>query len=65
MEDITLKTVKSVMPHFNYIHCEVETLSMSKRITNKVFSCADDCNVKMYYQYTDPTHVKYGDVERL
>ena len=34
---------KSVMSRFNYCHCGVGILSMSKRIMNKVFSCADDC----------------------
>ena len=36
------KKVKSILSHYNYVHCGVETLSMSKRIMNKVFSCADD-----------------------
>ena len=39
----------SILPHYNYVHCGVETLSMSKRIMNKMFSCADDCGVKIYY----------------
>ena len=29
---------------------------------NKVFSCADDCDVNIYYQDTDSIHLNYGDV---
>ena len=31
---------------------------------NKVFSWADDCGVKIYYQDTDSTHLHYGDVDK-
>ena len=37
---------------------------MSKRIMNKVFSCADDCGVKIYYQGTDSIHLNYDDVDK-
>jgi len=60
-----IKKVKSVMEHFNYVHCGVEILSMSKRIMNKVFSCADDLNIKIYYQDTDSIHLNYDDVEKV
>ena len=60
-----IKKVKSVMSHFNYVHCGVEILSMSKRIMNKVFSCADDVNVKIYYQDTDSIHLNYDDVPKI
>ena len=53
------------MSHFNYVHCGVEILSMSKRIMNKMFSCADDCKVKIYYQDTDSIHMNYDDVPIL
>ena len=53
------------MSHFNYVHCGVEILSMSKRIMNKVFNCADDLNIKIYYQDTDSIHMNYDDVPRL
>ena len=33
------KNVKSILSHYNYVHCGVETLSMSKRIMNKVYLC--------------------------
>ena len=49
------------MSHFNYVRCGVEILSRSKRIINKVFDCANYCNVKLYYQDTYSTHLKYDD----
>ena len=30
---------------------------------NKVFSCADVCDIKIYYQGTDPIYLNYDDVE--
>ena len=38
---------------------------MSKRIMNKVFSCADDCEIKIYYQDTDSIHLNYDDVPKV
>ena len=32
---------------------------------NKVFSCADDCDIKIYYQDTDSIHLKYDDVDKI
>ena len=32
---------------------------------NKVFSCADECDIKIYYQGTDSTHLNYGDVPEV
>ena len=29
---------------------------------NKVFSCADDCDIKIYYQGTGGIHLNYDDV---
>ena len=43
-----IKTFKPILTHFNSVHCGVEILNMSKRIMNKVFSCADDCAINMY-----------------
>ena len=53
------------MSHSNYCRCEVEILSMSKRIMNQVFSCADDCSIKMYYQGTGSIHLNYDDVDKV
>ena len=51
-----IKKVKSILSHFHYVHCGVEILSMSERIMNKVFSCADDCAIKVYYRDTGSIH---------
>ena len=59
------KKVKPILSHFNYVHCGVGTLNMSKRIMNKVFSCADGCNIKIYYQDTDSIQLHYGDVGKI
>ena len=32
---------------------------------NKVFSCADGCDIKIYYQDTDSTHLNYDDVDTV
>ena len=37
---------------------------MSKRMMNKVFSCADGCDIKMYYQDTDSIHLNYEGVDK-
>ena len=41
-----IKKVKPILSHYNYVHCGVEILSMSKRIMNKVFSSASGFDVK-------------------
>ena len=38
---------------------------MSKGIMNKVFSCADDIGIKIYYQDTDNIHLNYDDVTEI
>ena len=60
-----IKKVKSILSNYNYVHCGVEILSMSKRIMNKVFSCSNDCGVKIYYQDTDSIHLNYDDVGKV
>ena len=60
-----IKKVKSVLSHYNYVHCGVEILSMSKRIMNKIVSCADDCDVNMYYQDTESIHLNYDNVDTV
>ena len=32
---------------------------------NKVFSCPDDCEIKVYYQDTDSIHLNYDDVPKI
>ena len=60
-----IKKVKPILSHFNYVHCGVEILSMSKRIMNKIFSCADDCDIMMWYQDTDSVHLNFDDVDTV
>ena len=38
---------------------------MSKRIMNKVFSCAGGLNIKIYYQDTEYTRLNYDDVDKV
>ena len=64
-DNLYTKKVKPILSHFNYVHCGVEMLNMSKRIMNKVFSCADDCDIKIYYQDTDSIHLNYEDVGKI
>ena len=59
-----INTVKSVTSHFNYAHCGVGILSMSKRIMHKVFGVSNDCGVNIYYQDTDSIHLNYDDVDK-
>ena len=53
------------MSHVNYVHCGVDILTMSKRIMNKVFSCADDLGINTYYQDTDSIYLNYDDVPKM
>ena len=57
--------VKPVMSHFDYVHCGVEIISMSKRSMNKVFDVYYDCGVKIHFQDTDPIHLNYDDVDTV
>ena len=59
-----IKRVKPILSHFDYVHCGVEILNMSKRIMDKIFSCADDCDVQVYYLDTDSIHLNYDDVPK-
>ena len=45
---VYIQKVKSILSHFKYVHCGVEILNISKLIINKVFSCADDCDIQIY-----------------
>ena len=37
-----IKHIKTILKHFNYVHCGVEILSTSKRIMNRVMTLAED-----------------------
>ena len=60
-----IKQIKSINEHFNYVHCGVEILSMSKRIMNEVMTLAEDKQLNIWYQDTDSMHINYEDVEVL
>ena len=60
-----IKKGNSVMSHFDYVHCGVGILPMSKRIMNKAFDCANHCGVKICYQDTDLIQLNYDDVDRI
>ena len=60
-----IKQIKSVLSHYNYVHCGVELLSMSKHVMNCVFDCANYCNANIYYQDTDSIQLNYGDVDKV
>ena len=60
-----IKKAKPIVSHFNYVPCGVGILNMSKRIMNKVFSCADDCDSKIYYQDTGSIHLNCVDVDKI
>ena len=32
---------------------------------NKVFGCADDCEIKVYYKDTGSIHLSYDDVPKM
>ena len=51
------------MCHYNYCHCGVEILSMSKRIMNEVMSLTEDLDLKIFYKDTDSMHINYDEVE--
>ena len=60
-----IKKIKSIVNNFNYVHCGVEILSMSKRIMNEVMTLAEDEGLKIWYQDTDSIHINYEDVDIL
>ena len=63
MHDFMYLNNKSNLSHFSYVHCGVEILSMSKHVMNKVFDCANGCDVNIYDQDTYSTHLNHDDVE--
>ena len=60
-----MKKIKSILNHFNYSHCGVEILSMSKRIMNEVMTLAESEGLNIWYQDTDSIHINYEEVELL
>ena len=60
-----IKKIKTILNHFNYVHCGVEILSTSKRIMNEVMTLAEDLGLSIWYQDTDSMHINYEEVELL
>ena len=60
-----IKRIKSILNQYNYVHCGVEILSMSKRIMNEVMTLAEDENLNIWYQDTDSMHINLEHVDKL
>ena len=60
-----IKQVKPILSHYNYVHCGVEILSMSKIIMNRVFGPAAGIDIKMYYQDTDSIPLSCKGVDKV
>ncbi len=55
----------SVSEHYSSPQVGSEILSYSKRIMNRLMTCADDIGVKIYYCDTDSIHLSYEDVAKV
>ena len=62
---VKVKSVKTLVEHFNIAHVGSSILSWSKRIMNEVFCTAEDNGIDMYYQDTDSCHLKDADIPKL
>ena len=60
-----VKKIRSINDHFNYVHCGVNILSMSKRIMNEVICTAEDNKLDIFYQDTDSIHIDYNQIKML
>ena len=60
-----VKIIKPIKEVFNYAHCGVEVLAMSKRIMNEVMCLAEDNNMNIYYTDTDSLHIAHKHIEPL
>ena len=60
-----VKIIKPIKLVFNYAHCGVEVLAMSKRIMNEVMCLAEDNNMNIYYTDTDSIHIPDKHIEPL
>ena len=64
-EKFRVKSVKTLIDHFNIAHVGVSILSMSKRIMNEVMCLAEDNGIDIYYQDTDSMHLKEEGIDVL
>jgi hypothetical protein len=60
-----VKTVKTLVSHFNIAQVGTMILSWSKRIMNEVMTLAEDNDLEIYYQDTDSMHIKDCDIPVL
>ena len=60
-----VKSVKTLLDHFNIAQVGVSILSMSKRIMNEVMCLAEDNGLQIFYQDTDSMHIKDKDISTL
>lgn len=60
-----VKTVKTLVSHYNIAQVGTMILSWSKRIMNEVMTLAEDNDLEIYYQDTDSMHIKDCDIPVL
>jgi hypothetical protein len=60
-----VKSVKTLVSHFNIAQVGTMILSWSKRIMNEVMTLAEDNGLEIYYQDTDSMHIKDCDIPVL
>jgi hypothetical protein len=60
-----VKSVKTLVSHYNIAQVGTMILSWSKRIMNEVMCLAEDNNLEIYYQDTDSMHIKDCDILTL
>lgn len=60
-----VKSVKTLVSHFNIAQVGTMILSWSKRIMNEVMTTAEDNELEIYYQDTDSMHIKDCDIPIL
>jgi len=60
-----LKIIKPIKEVYNYAHCGVEILAISKRIMSEVMCLAEDNSMNIYYTDTDSIHIPDKDIEPL
>jgi hypothetical protein len=62
---IKVRLMKDINIHFNNIHHAIQIVSYSKHIMNKVFTLAQDNDIKIYYTDTDSIHIEYKKIDEL
>ena len=64
-QKIEVKSVKTLVSHFNIAQVGTMILAWSKRIMNEVMTTAEDNGLEIYYQDTDSMHIKDCDIPIL